>query len=76
MVLIAYGGPEKLELRDVPDPAPGPNEIKVRLAGTSVNPIDWKIRSGAAQAWIPLQLPAILGRDAAGRLEATPDRSL
>src|SRR4051812_43562960 len=66
VVLTAFGGPEKLQLRDVPDPPTGPNEIKVRLAGASVNPIDWKIRNGAAQARMPVQLPAILGRDAAG----------
>jgi NADPH:quinone reductase-like Zn-dependent oxidoreductase len=68
VVLIGYGGVDKLELRDVPDPKVGPNEIKVRMAGASINPIDWKLRSGALQAYMSLELPAILGRDASGEV--------
>ncbi len=66
VLLTAYGDVDKLELRDVPDPAPGPNQIGVRMAGASINPIDWKLRSGALTAWMPLALPAVLGRDASG----------
>jgi NADPH:quinone reductase-like Zn-dependent oxidoreductase len=36
------------------------------VAATSVNPIDYKMRSGAMKAFFPLELPAILGRDVAG----------
>jgi NADPH:quinone reductase-like Zn-dependent oxidoreductase len=61
---------EGLELRDVPEPKPGPNEIQVRMAGASINPIDWKTRSGATRAYMPLELPAILGRDASGEVVA------
>jgi NADPH:quinone reductase-like Zn-dependent oxidoreductase len=68
VVLVGYGGVDKLELRDVPDPKVGPNEIKVRMAGASINPIDWKTRSGALQAYMPVELPAILGRDASGEV--------
>jgi NADPH:quinone reductase-like Zn-dependent oxidoreductase len=39
-------------------------------AATSVNPIDWKIRSGARQKDFPLTLPAILGRDVSGVVRA------
>jgi NADPH:quinone reductase-like Zn-dependent oxidoreductase len=66
VVLIAYGGVDKLEVRDVPEPNAGPNEIKVRMAGASINPVDWKLRSGALKSMMPLDLPAILGRDASG----------
>jgi NADPH:quinone reductase-like Zn-dependent oxidoreductase len=66
VVLTEYGGPDRLELREVPDPTVGAGEIKVRMAGASINPIDWKLRSGALKAFMPLQLPAILGRDASG----------
>ncbi len=66
VVLTAYGDANALELRDVSEPSPGPNELKVRMAGASINPIDWKLRSGALRAWMPLELPAILGRDCAG----------
>jgi NADPH:quinone reductase-like Zn-dependent oxidoreductase len=65
-VLTAYGEVDKLEIREVPDPKAGPNQITIRMAGASINPIDWKLRSGAYHAFMPLELPAILGRDAAG----------
>ncbi len=66
VVLSAYGDVNKLEIKDVPDPKVAPTEIKVRMAGASINPVDWKLRSGALQALMPLALPAILGRDASG----------
>jgi NADPH:quinone reductase-like Zn-dependent oxidoreductase len=67
VVLPGYGGVEALELRDVLEPAePGPGRIKVRVAAASINPIDWKLRSGAYQAYMPLELPAVLGKDASG----------
>src|SRR5579875_1514507 len=69
--LHAYGGPEQLNYEDVPTPEPGPEEVLVKVAATSVNPIDWKLRSGAAKARMPLTLPAILGRDVAGTVEET-----
>jgi NADPH:quinone reductase-like Zn-dependent oxidoreductase len=68
MVLKGYGGVEQLELREVADPTPGPGAVKVRVAAASVNPIDWKLRSGAARAMMPLDLPAVLGRDVAGEV--------
>lgn len=68
IVLKAYGGVDQLEWREVPDPKPGPGEVRVTLAATSVNPIDYKLRSGAARARMPLDLPAILGRDVAGTI--------
>jgi NADPH:quinone reductase-like Zn-dependent oxidoreductase len=66
VVLHEYGGPSKLKYEDFDDPVAGPGEVLVRVAASSVNPVDWKIRSGAAQARFPLQFPAILGRDIAG----------
>lgn len=70
VVLHAYGGPEQLRYEDVPTPEPGPDEVLVKVAATSVNPIDWKLRSGAAKDRMPLKLPAILGRDVAGTVVA------
>jgi NADPH:quinone reductase-like Zn-dependent oxidoreductase len=65
-VLIGFGGVEKLEVREVPEPTTGPGAIKVRVVATSINPIDWKVREGARRPGSPLELPAILGRDASG----------
>jgi NADPH:quinone reductase-like Zn-dependent oxidoreductase len=42
----------------------------VETSATSVNPIDWKVRSGARQKDFPLKLPAILGRDVSGVVRA------
>jgi len=68
IVLSEYGGPNQLELKDRPEPEPGAGQIKVRVASASLNPVDWKLRSGALQTMMPLELPAILGRDAAGEV--------
>jgi len=38
------------------------------MAGASINPVDWKLRSGALKAMMPLDLPAVLGRDASGEV--------
>jgi NADPH:quinone reductase-like Zn-dependent oxidoreductase len=64
VVLTGYGGIDKLEVRDVVDPRAERGAIVVRMAGGSVNPIDWVIRSGAAKGRFPVQFPVILGRDA------------
>lgn len=68
VVLTAYGDADKLEIRDVPEPSAGPREIKVRVVSASINPVDYKLRSGAMKAFAPLELPAILGRDVAGEV--------
>jgi NADPH:quinone reductase-like Zn-dependent oxidoreductase len=67
----AYGDVDQLRYEDVPTPEPGPDEVLVKVAATSVNPIDWKIRSGAVQHRMPLKLPVTLGRDVAGTVEQT-----
>jgi NADPH:quinone reductase-like Zn-dependent oxidoreductase len=66
VVLHEYGGPNKLIYEDVPDPVAGEGEVLVRVTATSVNPIDYKLRSGAAKDRFPLELPTILGRDISG----------
>ena len=66
VVLHEYGGPDKLKYEDVPDPVASEGQVLVRIAATSVNPIDYKMRSGAAKDRFPLEFPAILGRDVAG----------
>ena len=67
-VLSRYGDVEGLEIRDVPEPSAGPGKLKVRVAASSLNPLDLKLLSGSLKAWFPLELPAILGFDAAGEV--------
>lgn len=64
--LYGYGGIDQFRYEDVPVPEPGPDEALIKVAATSINPIDWKIRSGAAKDRMPVEFPAILGRDVAG----------
>jgi len=66
VVLHDYGPPSNLKYEDFPDPKPGRGEVLVAVRATSVNPIDWKMRSGASKQRFPLTFPAIIGRDVAG----------
>jgi NADPH:quinone reductase-like Zn-dependent oxidoreductase len=70
IVLHEYGGPDKLKYEDAPDPVAGEGEVLVRLSATSVNPVDFKMRSGAAASRFPIEFPGILGRDIAGIVRA------
>src|SRR5450432_1172557 len=64
------GGPEKMELVDVPTPQPGPRQALVRIAASGVNFIDVYFRTGLYKA----DLPISLGSEAAGTVESTgPD---
>lgn len=66
-----YGGPEVLTYEEgIPDPVVGGDTVLIGAIATSVNPIDWKIRSGARQKDFPLKLPAILGKDVSGTVLA------
>ncbi|MEV5179121.1 NADP-dependent oxidoreductase [Streptomyces werraensis] len=64
-----YGDPTVLTVEEAPDPTPGPGEIRIRVAAASVNPVDWKVRSGAVRDLLPVDLPAVPGRDAVGRVD-------
>lgn len=65
-----YGAAEILELAEVPDPEPGPGEVLVEVHAASVNPVDWKIRSGLLRGLFGVRFPAIPGRDGAGVVAA------
>lgn len=67
MVVITqdeFGGPEVLRAVTVERPRPGPGEVVVRVAATSVNPADWKVRAGRVNP--PWELPFTLGFDVSG----------
>ncbi|WP_263382910.1 NADP-dependent oxidoreductase [Granulicella arctica] len=66
VVLHEYGGPDKLKWEDVDDPKIGENDLLVRLSASSVNPVDYKMRSGAAKERFPVEFPGIIGRDVSG----------
>ncbi|MBZ5576084.1 MAG: quinone oxidoreductase [Acidobacteriia bacterium] len=60
------GGPEKMQLADVPVPRPGPKQALVRMAAIGVNFIDVYFRKGLYKA----DLPIVLGNEGAGTVEA------
>src|SRR5664279_548333 len=66
----AYGDASVLRYEDAPQPAVGDNDVLIRVVGTSVNPVDWKIREGHLEAMIPYPMPFIPGWDVSGVVEA------
>jgi NADPH:quinone reductase-like Zn-dependent oxidoreductase len=68
MIYRAYGGPERLEMIDIPRPSPGPGQVLVRVIASSVNPIDWKRASGKMRLIMPVKFPAVPGFDVAGEI--------
>ena len=68
VLLHEYGGPEKLRYEDTDAPDFGDNEVLVRVRATSINPIDYKVRSGEAKGRFPVDFPGILGRDLSGEV--------
>src|SRR3954469_14667894 len=66
VVVHEYGGPEVLKFEEYPDPTAGPGEVVVRLAATSVNPIDCQRRAGLTKDFYPMKFPSLIGVDAAG----------
>lgn len=66
----SFGGAEALSLVEVPVPVPGPGQILVKVAATSVNPIDWKMASGKLRLFLPVKFPAVPGFDVCGTVSA------
>ena len=62
-----YGGPEVLQIEEVPAPEPGPGEARVRVEAAGVNFIDVYFRTGAYKGVTP---PFIPGQEAAGIVDA------
>ncbi|WP_207264912.1 zinc-dependent alcohol dehydrogenase family protein [Desulfovibrio sp. Huiquan2017] len=70
MLLEEYGGQYAFAESDIPVPDPGPGQVLVRVAGSSLNPIDNKIAAlGQSLAFAPA-LPAVPGMDVSGTVEA------
>ncbi|QRP50907.1 zinc-binding dehydrogenase [Amycolatopsis sp. FDAARGOS 1241] len=63
-----FGGPEVLTPAEVELPEPGPGEVRIHVAAAATNPVEAKIRQGVAMP--ELELPAVLGGDVAGIVDA------
>lgn len=66
IVLHEYGPASLLTYEEVEDPKPATGEVLVRVAATSINPADWRARSGAVKDFRPIEFPYIPGLDLAG----------
>lgn len=69
-VLTRYGGPDAMELRDVPPPQPRPGDVRIRVAAAGLNPVDFKFRRGALRPISRVRLPIVAGCEVAGTVEA------
>jgi NADPH:quinone reductase-like Zn-dependent oxidoreductase len=74
MVLTNYGGPDRLQLKEVEKPSPGDDEVLVKVYAVSINDWDWGLLHGD---FVNRMLNGflkpkrqILGSDIAGRIEA------
>jgi NADPH:quinone reductase-like Zn-dependent oxidoreductase len=61
-----FGGPEALQLQEIERPAPKDDEVLIEVRAASVNPVDYKIRSGQYPPAKQDVLPKVLGRDVSG----------
>jgi NADPH:quinone reductase-like Zn-dependent oxidoreductase len=67
VIYETFGGPEVLELREVPEPYAGPGEVRVRVAAAGLNPMDWGIASRPEAAeQLGITVPSGFGYDFAG----------
>ncbi len=65
-----YGPPDVFQIDDIPVPEVGPTDVLIQVHAASVNPIDWKIRSGVQRGIIRYKLPHVLGLDLSGVVSA------
>lgn len=72
-LLTAFGGTDKLELTEVPTPAPAAGQALVRVAAIGINSLEWKIRNGWLKDQFPTPLPTILGKEFAGTVVSLGD---
>lgn len=66
-----FGGADVLQIDEIDVPTPKPGEVLIRVVASSINPIEWKIRSGAMAKAIGRDPPVTLGWDCSGVVERT-----
>ena len=70
VLLRDYGGEAAAQVAESPAPAAGPAQVLVGVRAAGINALDWKVREGDVRDAFPLQLPAVLGIELAGVVEA------
>ncbi|MCB1111339.1 MAG: NADP-dependent oxidoreductase [Chlamydiales bacterium] len=69
-VIEDFNGIESIKTADIPKPVPQANEVLIKLACSSVNPVDWKISEGLIKSLLPHKFPITLGWDGAGTVDS------
>jgi NADPH:quinone reductase-like Zn-dependent oxidoreductase len=70
-----YGDPDVMRVAETDEPHAGPGQVRIAVRAASVNPVDWKIRSGSSPGSTPDLLPRIPGLDAAGVVDEVGEGS-
>ena len=63
-----HGGLDKIRYGDLPDPVPGPGQVRVRIRAGALNHLDIFVRNGIPG--IPVRLPHVMGSDGAGVVDS------
>jgi NADPH:quinone reductase-like Zn-dependent oxidoreductase len=69
-----YGNVNVLRYEEAPDPIVRSDDVLIRVIGTSVNPVDWKIREGHLKEIIPFRMAIIPGWDVSGIVHAVGEK--
>jgi NADPH:quinone reductase-like Zn-dependent oxidoreductase len=73
VIFDKYGDADVLHVGEVAEPHAGPGQVRIAVRAASVNPIDWKLRSGALAEFIPVELPKVVGYDGSGVIDEVGD---
>lgn len=68
MVIEHYGPSKNFHWAEIPTPKPKSEEVLIKVHATSINPLDWRLRSGSLKYLLPLRFPLILGFDFCGKI--------
>lgn len=71
--ITAYGGPEVVTINEVERPELRTGQLRVAVAATGVNPVDWKIRDGHMKDVLPVPFPFTIGNEFAGTVTELGD---
>jgi len=74
IILEKFGGTNRLQLAELPQPEMTDDEVLIEVAYAGVNPVDWKIREGYLKEALPHQLPIIPGWECAGTIKKVGGR--
>lgn len=71
IIYSKFGGPEVLQIAEVPIPAVQETSILIKVKAVSLNPLDWKIRNGEMKLMSGSKFPRGIGIDFSGIVEET-----